>query len=272
MPPLAKREQLDELIATVLASSKYKDISPVLIKRIGEQELQRRRTLKEAVKETKNKLHQVGGAYLDANEQSQSWLYELQQGTHKNKQALQDTCRKVMAYHASTRERLPILDVFYDTLFAQLPPIHSILDIACGLNPLALPWMPQEITTYYAYDIYQHITDTLNEWLQLLQLQGHARVCDVLQDCPTREVDLAFILKTLPCLEQVDKQAGHRLLHTLNARHIIVSYPLQSLAGRGKGMLTFYEKHFKELIADEPWSVQRFEFANELVFVLEKNP
>ena len=60
-----------------------------------------------------------------------------------------------MSLHASTRERLPILDGFYSTVLAALPAPRRVLDIACGLNPLASSWMPlAPDVTYTAYDIY----------------------------------------------------------------------------------------------------------------------
>lgn len=271
----------DELLALVRASSKYKHVCPDLIAHIGTQELARRRNLKEAVKSTKNKLHQIGGAYLDAQEASaasQRWLYELQRAVYSHDRAtLQATCHTIMNYHASTRERLSILDTFYTTLFVDLPPISSIIDIACGLHPLALPWMPlyslpsvQSTVTYDAYDIYHHISDLLQAWFDLLPVQGHAHTCDVLQYCPTQTVDVALILKAIPCLEQIDKQAGYRLLRTLNARYMIVSFPLHSLSGKRKGMMEHYEAQFNMMIAGEPWGIKRSEFANELVYIIAK--
>lgn len=279
---MLKPHNLDELLTLVRASNKYKQVSPELIAHIGTQELAHRRNLKEAVKSTKNKLHQIGGAYLDtqtAQIASQQWLYALQKGIQSNDNAtLQAACNAIMSYHASTRERLPILDTFYSTIFADLAPITSIIDIACGLNPLALPWMSllspqspvQPMLTYYAYDIYQQMTDLLQAWFDLLSLQGYAYTCDVLQQCPTQQVDVALILKAIPCLEQIDKQAGYHLLRTLNARHLIVSFPLQSLGGKRKGMLTHYEAQFNTLVAGEPWSIKKHEFATELVFVITK--
>ncbi len=54
-------QQIDRLIEAVLASSKYKSIHIDFIRYIGTQELTRQHNLKEAIKSTKNKLHQVGG-------------------------------------------------------------------------------------------------------------------------------------------------------------------------------------------------------------------
>ena len=76
--------------------------------------------------------------------------------------------------------------------------------------------------------------------------------------------------KTIPCLEQVDKTIGRRLLEQIQAEVLLVSFPVHSLGGRSKGMLQFYENHFRQLAADLPWRITRFEFASELVFRLER--
>ena len=57
--------QLDRLVAAVTQTSKYQSVSPDLVRLIGTEELAKRRSYKEALKATKNKLHQVGGAYQD---------------------------------------------------------------------------------------------------------------------------------------------------------------------------------------------------------------
>jgi 16S rRNA (guanine(1405)-N(7))-methyltransferase len=261
---------LDQLVAETLAGAKYRDVCPDLVRTIGARELARRRSFKEAVKSTRNKLHQVSGAYLPGRQQYARWYADLRQATQQADQAvIRDRCRSIMSHHTSTRERLPLLDIFYTTLLADLAPIHSVLDIACGLNPLAIPWMPLvEGARYYAYDIHQHLIDFLQQSMTLLGVKGHASMCDILQDCPTHEVDVALLLKALPCLEQVDKQAGKRLLQTIRARALLVSFPVHSLGGRGKGMSAHYAAHFHELVREIGWQVRFYEFATELVFVV----
>jgi 16S rRNA (guanine(1405)-N(7))-methyltransferase len=180
-----------------------------------------------------------------------------------------------MQSHASTRERLPFLSSFYATLLAEVAPVHSVLDIACGLNPLAIPWMPlAPDALYYACDIYQDMIDFLNACFPLLHVDGEAAICNVIQQCPAHKVDVAFILKTIPVLEQVDKNAGRRLLHSIQADHLVVSFPSASLGGRrggkGRNMETNYEAHLYELIAGQPGSIQRYSYDNELVFVIHR--
>src|SRR5690242_9531002 len=139
---------LEDLISAVQAGPKYRHVSADLIRRLGAKELAARRNLKEAVKATKNALHQVAGAYLDGKFPYADWLEELRTArnlvpiaengdsraetpapadrigesppvgsalSHQVGQdfepaygeAFRETCRRLMARHASTRERLP---------------------------------------------------------------------------------------------------------------------------------------------------------------------
>src|SRR5712692_5333633 len=265
-------QQIDRLIEAVLASSKYKSIGVDFIRCIGTQELTRQSNLKQAIKCTKNKLHQVGGAYQTSTPRYSVWLDELKHAKRSaNKEHFLDTCKWIMGYHSSTRERLPILEQFYSTMLANLPPINSVIDVACGLHPLAIPWMPlSEHTLYYTYDIYEDMIGFLNDCRTLMPVQGYGKTDDVIHYCPTQKVDVAFILKAIPCLEQVDKTAGLRLLESINADHLVVSFPARSLGGKKKGMVTNYEASFYELVANKTWSIQRFAFPSELVFLVTR--
>lgn len=264
---------LERLLQEVLKSNKYRHVCPDFVLTIATQEAARRRGFKETVKAVKNKLHQVSGVYLTERNNDAKWLPTIQNALQtQDQQQIQQACRTIMQHHASTRERIPILAEIYSTLFEQLPPITSIIDIACGLHPLAIPWMnlASEVH-YYAYDIQQDVIHFLNQYFALLPVHGSAHLCDIIQNCPDQPVDMAFVMKTLPCLEQVEKQAGRRLLHALNARYLVVSFPAYSLGGHGKGMTNFYEKHFYELVTDTNWHIRKFSFANELVFLVEKS-
>jgi 16S rRNA (guanine(1405)-N(7))-methyltransferase len=266
-------QQIDRLVEAVQASAKYKSIGSDFIRYIGTQELARRHNLKEAIKSTKNKLHQVGGAYQDTTPRYALWLDELKQVSRSgNREHVLDTCKWIMGHHSSTRERLPILEQFYSTILADLPPINSVIDIACGLHPLAIPWMPlSEHAQYYAYDVYEDMVGFLNDCMDLMPVQGYAKTCDVIHYCPTLKVDVAFILKAIPCLEQIDKSAGMQLLETINADHLVVSFPAHSLGGKHKGMVTNYETRFYELVANNTWPIRRLEFPGELVFLISKS-
>lgn len=261
-----------DLIAAVRRSRKYRHVSEALIRHLLERELSAGRTPREAVKATKNKLHQLAGAYLPPKVQYTGWLAQLQRAAQtEDEEAFQAACRMVMAHHASTRERLPLLDQFYAVTLSALGPVRSVLDVACGLNPLSAPWMPlAEDAVYYACDIYADLMAFLADFFALANIRGRAAVCDLLTSTPAERVELALVLKALPPLEQVDRAAGINLLRTLKADHLLVSFPARSLGGREKQMVANYERRFRALIQAEAWRVQRFEFASELAFLVSK--
>lgn len=261
---------LDRLVAEVLASPKYRSVSAEVVRRIGGRELAVRKSLKEAVKATHNKLHQAGGVYFEKRPGYAADLALLAE-TAGTPDVLRAACRSIMSQHASTHERLPILDRFFAETLAGLGPIHLVIDVGCGLNPLAIPWMPlAEDAHYLALDMYGDLIDFLNQAFPILHIDGRAETCDILGELPAEPADLALMLKIIPCLEQVDKAAGERLLNGINARHMLVSFPIRSLSGYHKGMAQNYEAHFLTLVEGRPWSVQCFEFPNELAFLVSK--
>jgi 16S rRNA (guanine(1405)-N(7))-methyltransferase len=176
-----------------------------------------------------------------------------------------------MQAHASTAERLPVLKDIFQTCLTPIAPIDSVLDLACGLNPLALPWMPlAETFSYQACDIYADMVHFVDAFLRHFSAESQAQTCDLVSGPPKTPVQIALLLKTIPCLEQVDKQIGPSLLDQIQADHLLVSFPAKSLGGRNKGMPAFYREHFYELIEDRPWQVQEFNFSTEIAFLVSK--
>ncbi len=264
-------QQLQALIETVSSSTKYRQVSPDLIRVVGQRELSIRPSWKAAVKATKNKLHQVGGAYQVTKPDYANALNLLQDNVNSPAD-FRESCRQIMSWHVSTRERLPILDSFFSDILQPIGPIYSVMDIACGLNPLARPWMPfDDQVEYLAFDIYADTMNFIQDFMNLTAINGRSEVRDVLQDLPTEPVDLAFILKTLPCLEQLEKTATATLLDSIQARYLLISYPVTSLGGRRKGMINNYDAHFQSISTSRPWSIKRYEFSTELAFLVENS-
>ena len=261
---------LKAVVEAVRASRKYQAIAPDLVMAVAAVELGKGRSHKEAVKATKNQLHQSAAVYQNRRMAYDHWLTELHDAW-PDKAARRPLLRQLMTAHSSTNERLPILNDFYQRIFALLPPIHSVLDIACGLNPLTLPWMAlAPDASYLAVDIFSDQVAFLNDFFQLANVTGRAETRNVLTDCPAEPVDLALILKTIPCPEQMEKDAGRRLLEAVQARHLVISFPSRSLGGREKGMASTYGARFAELTSGWDAKVTRLDFSNELVFVVER--
>jgi 16S rRNA (guanine(1405)-N(7))-methyltransferase len=263
---------LDDLIDAVRAGSDYRTLNPDLVRWVAQRELPKNRSLKEAVKAVRGKLHQVGGAYLPTVLRPVEFDFEIQKiSSSWQSEDLHAFCRSSMALHASTRERLPLLETFFQTTLGGIAPLHSVLDLACGLNPLALPWMPlAEDLEYTSCDVYADLVQVVNRFFAHVNVNGKAFECNLVEQTTFPQAQVTLLLKTLPCLEQLDKQIGVRLLEAIPGPHILVSFPAHSLGGRGKGMPQNYERHFNDLIAGKNWRVQRFEFSSELAFLISR--
>jgi 16S rRNA (guanine(1405)-N(7))-methyltransferase len=259
-------------VTAVRANRKYAQIAPVLIRRLAAEALAKDLKGKAAVKVVRNKLHQVGGAYLHGNPDYEAAIAQLRNlSTSNTSSAIRQFSRDQMATHASTVERLPILADFFRTCLAPIAPVTSILDLACGLNPLAAPWMPLGAhCTYTACDIYLDMLALIDAFFEHMGIDGQAMPCDLAGAIPPEQAQVAFLLKTIPCLEQIDKGIGVPLLQGINARHILVSFPVQSLGGRRKGMPAFYREHFYELVEGQSWQIQEFTFPTEIAFLVTK--
>lgn len=269
---VGQQDPLEELVRLVQSSGKYQPISNDLVRELGRKELAKRRNLKEAVKETRNKLHQIGSAFQERPIPYAKWLEDLD-NLPRDMQAVASIgfIKSNLAMHSSTAERLSILPKFFKETLAPLGAVHSILDLACGLTPLTLPWMPTVPDLFYtACDIYQDMAEYISHFFTHFEIKGSACVCDLTAEIPQTTAQVAFLLKTIPCLDQVDKSAAGRLLRGLKTENILVSFPAHSLGGRSKGMLQNYESRFWELVEGEKWKVTRFEYASELAFLIEK--
>jgi 16S rRNA (guanine(1405)-N(7))-methyltransferase len=259
-----------QVVAAVLGSTKYRQIAPSLVQALAARELAHGARPKDAAKAVKNKLHQVAGAYQGEPLRMEAWLGQVRAAQEQGAD-LRPLCRELLARHASTRERLPILDDFYGQLFAGLPPPRTLLDLACGLNPLALPWMGLPADCIYtACDIYADQAALLAGWFAAVDQPGEALLCDLLAGPPPRAADVALLLKAIPCLQQLDRQIGTRLLDAINAPVLIVSYPVHSLGGRKHAMDEHYAAEFAQLVAGQPWQVDSFRFATELVYRIRR--
>lgn len=260
----------EHLLRAVRANPRYAAINPDLIRTLIERQKGISRQPREIVKAVRNKLHQVGGAYLDKPIDYAHWTIRLAQlPPDLQHPQVKDFCRQMMALHTSTRERLPILDRFYAETLSTLQPIQSLLDLACGLNPLALPWLPiMTETRIWVCDIYSDQIAFLQQFFDHFGIQGQASLCDLTSHIPQQPVQLALLLKSIPCLEQLDKTIFNRVLEELRAEVLLVSFPAQSIGGRGKGMRQNYRQHFEESIRGRQVQFQTFDFPNELVFLL----
>lgn len=266
-------DTLDKLVAVVGKGRSYSHIMPDLVKRITFEEAGKFRKPSQVIKSARSRLHQVGGAFLGKTINYAQWetrLKELPADIHHP--AVMQYCQEMMHLHASSLERLCILPEFFKTAMETIGPVKSVLDLACGFNPLAIPWMElNDQFTYTACDIFEDMIGFLNTFFRHFSADATAYTCDITQIKEFPRVQLALLLKTLPCLEHLNKNIGSQVLKNIHADHILVSFPVKSLSGHEKGMRENYQSYFYSLLRPSDWTLRTFELSTELAFLLSRN-
>ena len=270
MPALDKLDRAEAIVEALSRSKKYRDTSAQTIRALVNEELARHRNPKEAEKAVRKRLHNIMAPYLGDPDYSAERA-ELEKAFETGEDAhIRQVCLRILKSHESTDERLPILDRFYDEIFAITGKPGSILDIACGLNPLAFRWMglPASIQ-FHAYDILAPRIELINAYFRLEGLAPLAQMNDVAVQFPQEEADIALFLKELPRFERNYGKLGLPLLDTLKVRWLVVSFPAISLHG-GRSLVEMYRRYFGEMIAGKAWRIIEIAFDSELVFCVEK--
>jgi 16S rRNA (guanine(1405)-N(7))-methyltransferase len=262
-------EAVEAIVAAVKQSKKYRDTHEETVRLLAEDALKRYRKHKPALKSVREQLHSIMAPYL-GDPDYEAAIEQLKAAfASRDPAQIKATCRDLMVAHLSTRERLPILEEFYREIFHVTGKPRSILDIACGLNPLAFPWMDLEPPIdFYAYDIHEPRIAFLNQYFALQGLPQLARVQDVAHHFPQETADVALFLKEMPRFERNYHGRGRPLLQALRVRHIIISFPTISTHG-GRNLTDRYRHFLHQLIDGLGWGVTELLFAGELVFCLE---
>jgi 16S rRNA (guanine(1405)-N(7))-methyltransferase len=262
---------LETIVTDVSSSKKYGTVCRDTIRRVAERELTHHDSLKAATKATKRRLHQVYGAFEGSFDYDVAYQRLAAAHEEDSEPELKAVLCDIMATHSSTNERLPILDRFYSSVFEITGQPASLLDLGCGLNPLALPWMglPTSVR-YIALDIDSERIRFVNRYLALVGREPLARCQDILSHPPDDDAGLALLLKMSPSLERQDPGATLRLIEQVRAPFVVVSYAVRSLGGRERGMISHYQQHFAQLVTEQAWLVEKLLLESELVFIVEK--
>jgi 16S rRNA (guanine(1405)-N(7))-methyltransferase len=263
---------LQSLVLEILNSRKYRHlgIPAETVEDLLTQELGRSRGQKEAIKETRKKLHNIVAPYLGDPDFVKAEI-ELEKAVRsQNASELRATCTSLLSEHASTRERLPIMEQFYRQIFTVTGEPDSILDLACGLNPLSFPWMglPNSVR-YYAYDLNRPRLALIHKFFTLLVMQVCGEARDILLTPPTEAAQVAFFFKEAHRFEQRQKGCNLAFWQALNVHFLLVSLPTASLSGK-HNLLDQQRKLVYGTSQGQPWRISEILFDTEIVFCIDK--
>lgn len=273
--------ELEAVIVAIKASRKYRAVSVETIRALARQAWREHEKPKVLEKAVRRRLHGIVASHLgdpDYVVLGEALAAALARGDEAAERA---SCEEALRRHLSTRERLPYVEGFYAAIFEHTGVPRTLLDLACGLGPLSLPWMglPRS-TRVLAYDVHEPRVAMLDAWLRARGQAGGAEVRDIVLRPPSEPADVALLLKELHRLQRnyAGIGAGHGAgtvgadwLASIPARHLVVSLPAFSAHG-GRRLVERYRDMMRRLIEGRGWAMHELSFEHEVAFCLDTRP
>lgn len=226
------------------------------------------------IKNVRAELRKVYGAFiLREYEKKHKILKNLKDGDDM------ETHIRLLKLHKSTNERLNHYEELYrkifDKVFEKVKGKATILDIACGLNPIANIFIGDKIKKYYASDISSEDCEFLKEYFNKIGVvDNKVFSLDLLEKESPKilskiKCDVCFIFKTLDGLERVKRNVTEKLFKSINATVIAVTFPTLSLSGV-REIKEYRRVWLEKLLEKLQWKYEKIMIENELLYLIEK--
>lgn len=255
----------------ILESRKYHGlgIPAETVLNLLKQEISKTKNPKIAEKNVREKLHQIIAPYLgDPDyEAAEKRLIETRTSSEHE---IRSWCLDILMAHASSKERIPVMERFYRKIFDYIGIPQSIQDLACAMNPFSFPWMGlPETTLYYAYDLHTPRINLINLFFEFQGLQPLATVQDILIETPEIQTDAAFFFKEAHRFEARSKGCCREFFQRINAKWLVVTLPAENLTGQHQ-MRDRQQRLINKAVEGFGWDVTEFEIGTEMVFCIKK--
>lgn len=255
----------------IARAPKYGAIHRDTIQRVVAEQVVHSRTSRDLERRARRVLHRATAQYL-ADTRPVDLVRRLAREAPVADDEVRSWCTEALRAHRSTAERIADLEAFYPAILdATCRDPRSIGDLACGLNPLTVPWLRSATSaTYVAFDFNL-------DYVRLARavVEGRYDGCEVhhaevLAAPEAIRVDVALLLKTYHCIEARCRGAARRLVDAVGADYVVVSFPRRALNGRAVPFVDVHLADLTELAERRSWSLRRVVLPTEELVVVVK--
>lgn len=221
------------------------------------------------LKEVRKRLHEIYGVFILGKKDLKPLKEHLKEVKDLDEEALQ-LHMKILESHKSSAERVNFYLGVYEKIFSITGKPKSILDLACGLNPLSFPWMGLKKVKYFAYELTDEDCKFIQDYFNIIKpfgLDGRAFAFDLIRVSKLPEVDVCFLFKVLDSLEDLERDYSEKILVKIPAKFIVVSFPTMSIGGRNPIRQRGW---FFRMMRNLGFSAETFEIENEIFYVIRK--
>ncbi len=175
---------------------------------------------------------------------------------------------EILLTHSSTSERIK----FYPLLIKKIEELNpsSILDLGCGLNPLALSDMK---TKYYALDIVSDELSLIKDYFLNKKTKGETIEADLRKIDSFKKnlpkVDLCLIFKVFDILEKKGHKLAEKIINSVDSNKFIISFSTKTLSG--KPMNHPQRGWIERLLNRLGFKYEILKSKNEIFYIAEKS-
>ncbi len=251
---------MEEIIRKIKQKKELSDMPESIIKQSLENYLSKKRIslpnkpkeLKLIIKAVRSDLRKYTG------------MFQIKSSSKKRSILLKSNkIKELLKTHASTKERLDNYEILRK-IISRINPA-SILDLGCGLNPMAIA---SANIKYYAYDIKEEELKLIDSFFKMKNISGKTFFKDITQESKFPKADLCLILKTLDVLEKQKKNASKELIKKINCKTIVSSFSTKTLSG--KPMNSPRRIWFESILKELNLSFEATKTNNEIFYVIDK--
>lgn len=221
------------------------------------------------LKEVRKKLHGIYGVFI-LNKKDLKHLEEHLKTVKKLDEDALQLHIKLLSAHKSSAERLDFYSEIYENIFSYTGKPKSILDLACGLNPLSFPWMSLKKVKYFASELTEYDSKFIQEYFDIMKpfgLDGKAFAMDLIKLKQLPKTDICFLFKVLDSLEELEQNYSKELLKKIPSDYIVVSFPTMSIGGKNPIRQRGW---FFRVMRELGLSAESFEIENEVFYIIKK--
>lgn len=225
---------------------------------------------KRVLKDLRKRLHEVYGVFI-LDKKDLSLLKDYLKKTKKIDTEALELHKEILLTHKSTAERFDSYLSVYENIFKITGKPKSILDLACGLNPLSFPWMGLKEVDYFASELTEEDSRFIQDYFDVMKrysgLNGKAFSMDLLKIKQLPKTDVCFLFKVLDSLEDLERDVSKEILKKIPARFVVVSFPTMSIGGKNPIRQRGW---FFRVLRQLGCSAESFEIENEMFYIIKK--
>lgn len=230
--------------------------------KLGEKFL-RSKEFKVLKSKVRSELREVYGVFFEQqNKNREKYLKNL------IKEPSIDNHIKVLELHKSSKERLPFYEEIYEKIFSVIGKPETIMDLACGYNPISYPFMKINCSIK-AIDISKEDMKFLEEYFKAQNIKGEGIALDLTKDSALEniskmEAEACFLFKALDSIETRKRNFSKSLIDKINCKWLVISFPTKSLGGKKEiktSKRRWIEKNYE--------ITKSFEVENEIFYIIK---